>query len=339
MAELKSDLVESVRVRLLNRWHQGAGLLRRKLHQSGFLAAIIIVSLAATVARVPSALGDEPPKRIVSLNLCTDQLVMMLVGPERIAAVSHMALDPKLSVLADTAAGLPIIYGQAEEVYLLKPDLVVSGSFHLSASVEILRRLGVIVEEFPAANSFADIRVNVRRMGRLLGASEKAEALVAALDEKLNQISKERGQRAVLAALYYANSYTSGMDTLASEVVKLAGFDNLASKLGLSGTRELPLEVLVMERPDLVVTGASYTAPALAQEIFSHPALAYLERSTGRAGVEEKFWICGTPFSVEAVEALVAARGQLPARTAFVEGGPTDITANIGGAPQRAKRP
>jgi iron complex transport system substrate-binding protein len=94
-----------------------------------------------------------------------------------------------------------------------------------------------------------------------------------------------------------------------------------------------------MERPDLVVTGASYSAPALAQEIFSHPALTYLERSTGRAGVEEKFWICGTPFTVEAVEALVAARGQLPARAAFVEGGSTDIAADIGGAPQRAKRP
>ena len=313
--------------------------MRCKLHQFGLIASITIVTLAATVARVPSALGIEPPKRIVSLNLCTDQLVMMLVGPERIAAVSHTALDPKLSVLADTAAGLPTIYGQAEEVYLLKPDLVVSGSFHLSASVDILRRLGVTVEEFPAANSFADIRVNVRRMGRLLGASEKAEALIAALDEKLNQISKERGQRAAIAALYYANSYTSGMDTLASEVVELAGFINLASKLGLSGTGELPLEVLVMERPDLVVTGASYSAPALAQEIFSHPALTYLERSTGRAGVEEKFWICGTPFTVEAVEALVAARGQLPARTAFVEGGSTDIAADIGGAPQRAKRP
>jgi hypothetical protein len=94
-------------------------LLRRKMNRPGFLAAIIIVTLAATVARVPSALSDEPPKRIVSLNLCTDQLVMMLVGPERIAAVSHMALDPKLSVLADTAADLPIIYGQGHFISAL----------------------------------------------------------------------------------------------------------------------------------------------------------------------------------------------------------------------------
>jgi iron complex transport system substrate-binding protein len=298
--------------------------MRSRSRRLGFVAGIAAAILAATAAGLHPAFGDEPSQRIVSLNLCTDQLVMMLAGPERIAAVSHLARDPKLSVLAGTASLLPIINGQAEEVFLLKPDLVVSGSYHIRATVDILKRLGLKVEEFPAANSFADIRTNVRRMGRLLGESEKAEALIAKLDARLQRIAARRRQRTALAALFYANSYTSGKDTLASEVVELAGFDNLASRLGLTGTGELPLEILVMEQPDLVVTGLSYRAPALAQEVFSHPALSYLEKTSGKTAVAENLWICGTPLTVEAVEALAVARDQLPSRTAFVRGDNTD---------------
>ncbi|MCH9809021.1 MAG: ABC transporter substrate-binding protein [Alphaproteobacteria bacterium] len=256
------------------------------------------------------------PQRIVSLNLCTDQLVMMLAGPERIAAISHLSIDPALSVLSGQARRLPITYGQAEEVFLLKPDLIVAGSFHLNATVDILRRLGLKVEEFDSTNSFVDIRTNVRRMGVLLGEREKAEALITEMDRRLSKLDAERSQRPALAALYYANSYTSGANTLASEVVERAGFENLGSRAGLTGTAELALETLVMARPDLVVTGLSYEAPALAQEVFAHPALAYLQKRSGAVAVPENLWICGLPQTAEAVEALAAAKRTLPAVTA-----------------------
>lgn len=299
--------------------------MKLRLWNNALRVAALTCGLALSWGGSEPARADAPPKRIVSLNLCTDQLVMMLAGPDRIAAVSHLALDPQLSVLADDASRLPITYGQAEEVFLLKPDLIVSGSFHLNATVDILRRLGIKVEEFASANSFDDIRKNVRRMGRLLGAQAKAEALIAEFDARLTDIEETRSTRPALAALYYANSYTSGANTLAAEVVEHAGFRNLGSQLGLQGTAELPLEMLVMRRPELVVTGLSYEAPALAQEVLRHPALAYLNRRTQNASVPENLWICGTPFTARAVEALAALRRSMPADTAAVAtSGPTE---------------
>lgn len=276
------------------------------------------VSLGLVFPGTLAAEDRARPERIVSLNLCTDQLVMMLAGPERIAGISHLSIDPALSVLSDTASRLPITFGQAEEVFLLKPDLIVAGSFHLNATVDILRRLGLKVEEFDSANSFVDIRTNVRRMGKLLGEEQKAEALIAELDSRLAKIDANRSQRPALAALYYANSYTSGANTLAAEVVERAGFENLGSRAGLTGTAELPLESLVMGRPDLVVTGLSYRAPALAQEVFSHPALAYLQQRSGATAIPENLWICGLPQTVQAVEALAQAKRALPEMTAAV---------------------
>lgn len=291
-------------------------MTQRLWNNAGLIAAMVVLGLSGGGPQPAQA--NALPKRIVSLNLCTDQLVMMLAGPERIAAVSHLALDPKLSVLAEYAKRLPITYGQAEEVFLHEPDLVVAGSFHLNPTVDILRRLGIKVEEFASADSFAGIRENVRRMGRLLGTQEKAEAMLAEFDSRLARVERQRVARPALAALYYANSYTSGADTLAAEVVERAGFNNLGTELGLKGTAELPLEMLIMEQPDLVVTGLAYDAPARAQEVFEHPALAYLERRSKNTAVPENLWICGTPYTARAVEALAAVRRSLPAETAAV---------------------
>jgi iron complex transport system substrate-binding protein len=292
------------------------------------LASACAVLLALIMSGQTSARAEaERPQRIVSLNLCTDQLVMLLADKRQIAAISHLALDPQLAVLADEAQRLPITYGQAEEVYLLKPDLVVAGDFHLNATVDILRRLGIPVEEFAGSNSFADIRKNIRRMGRLLHAEQKAEKLIAAMDDKLARADERTGATKRLAALYYANSYTSGRSTLAAEVVERAGFQNLGSRLNLRGTAELSLESLIMARPDIVVTGLSYRAPALAQQVFKHPALTYLQNRTSAAAIPENLWICGTPFTADAVLALVDARKNLPALTASAA--PTHLPAQI----------
>ena len=68
------------------------------------------------------------PRRIVSLNLCTDQLLMLL-APERIAALSILATDPLLSVMAAEARRYPLVRGDAEEVLRFDPDLVVAAPF------------------------------------------------------------------------------------------------------------------------------------------------------------------------------------------------------------------
>ncbi len=82
-------------------------------------AAILIMCVTSTVA--------APPKRIVSINVCADQLVQMLAPKESVQALSFLAGDPQMSVMADQAAGYLLIRGQAEEVLPLEADLVIAG--------------------------------------------------------------------------------------------------------------------------------------------------------------------------------------------------------------------
>ncbi len=46
----------------------------------------------------------------------------------------------------------------------------------------------------------------------------------------------KRPDHAKRVALYYANSYTSGQGTLVDEAVRLAGLENMAGEIGITGS-------------------------------------------------------------------------------------------------------
>src|SRR5215475_12097748 len=100
-------------------------------------AAMAALGQACAIAGEPTL----PPRRIVSLDLCTDQLVLELVQPDRIAAVTHLAADPAVSAIPEKARGIPITHGNAEDVLRYDPDLVLAGPFGVASTVDLLRRL------------------------------------------------------------------------------------------------------------------------------------------------------------------------------------------------------
>lgn len=262
---------------------------------------------ALTMASCLPAPAQEPPQRVVSTNLCTDQLAMLIAAPGQLHSVSFLASDPEASVLTGEAGRFAVNHGQAEEVFRMRPDLVVAGSYSIRTTVSLLRRLGVRVEQFTPETSIADIRANLTRMGDLLGRQERAAELVAAFDKDLQQLSAHPPP-AMTVALYDSNSYSFGAGTLTDAAVKAAGLINIGDRLGLKGGARLPLELLLAARPDLVVTGESrYEAPALAQENFHHPAFEALLESARHAFIPSKYTLCGGPFTLEAVRMLQAA--------------------------------
>jgi len=241
------------------------------------------------------------------MNLCTDQLAMLLAEPGQLISVTWLAKDPSASAMVEEAAAYPTNHGFAEEVFLLRPDLVIVGTFTTRATVNMLRRLDIPVAEFAPANSLDDVRTRLREMGEALGRETEAERLVARFDADLAAERAPEGPRP-RAASWQANGWTAGAGTLAGSVMDAAGLDNVAEELGLAGGGALPLEALVTAEPDLIITGRARARPALAQEVFSHPALRALQDRAGVAPVSDRNWICGTPFILEAVRRLSAAR-------------------------------
>ncbi|MBM9593051.1 ABC transporter substrate-binding protein [Rhodobacteraceae bacterium MCCB 386] len=261
-------------------------------------------SAALALAAAPVAAA---PERVVSMNLCTDQLALMLAAPGQLLSVSALSQDPRSSAMAEAARRLPANHGRAEEVFLMRPDLVLAGSYTTPATRSMLSRLGIRVETLPPAASLDEVRSNLRTVGRLLGREVEAEAMVAEFDADLAALAPAEGERPD-AALYQAQGYASGPETLAGEILAAAGFDNAAAAAGVSGGAFLPLEVLVTLAPDLVVSGGRQPGASRAEEVLDHPALRALHRSEAPMGSD---WVCGTPHVLAAVERLSGERRAL----------------------------
>ena len=240
--------------------------------------------------------------KIVSLNLCTDQLLLLLADPIQIASLSKIADDPNVSLLAEKSAGFKKNRGDAEEIFVNNPDLVVAGVYTEKATVQILQSLGVRVEIFPIEQNFDDIVKNIRKMGLLIGHSDRAKRMIDDFNFRLEELRSGITERP-RAAIYSANGYTTGTDTLSGQILKTAGFRNITEEVGMSFGGTLPLETLVMLKPDLVITGEAYPGHSRSEEILKHPALRPFKAITQT----DAKWVCGTPAVLDAVEELQRA--------------------------------
>jgi iron complex transport system substrate-binding protein len=258
--------------------------------------ACLVLALAAPVHAAPA--------RVVSTNLCTDQLAMLIAAPGQLVSVSSLAQDPRSSAMAAEAAAIPANHGLAEEIFLHAPDLVLAGTFTTRATVEMLRRLGVPVVEVPPAASFADVRAQITEIGAALGREAAAARLLAEFDARLAAEPSAPGRRPTVAAVG-ASGYASGPASLAGEVLAAAGFDNVLGRAGYEdGGRRLSLEELVTADPDLLVLPEPWPGWSQGEELLHHPALAEAERVV----LPDRNWVCGTPALFANLDALVALR-------------------------------
>ena len=278
----------------------------RTLLAAVVLGASALLPLSATAE--PEAGADRAaPGRVVSINLCTDQLAMLLAAPGQLVSVSDLAAEPRSSAMVAEAGDYPLNHGGAEEIWLMQPDLVLAGSFTSRATVSILRRLGTEVLEIRPAYSLEDVRARIAEVGAALGRSEAAAALIADFDTRLENLRSDVARRP-RAAVYYANGYTTGDRTLAGHILQAAGFSNIAGDMGGG---HLPLEKLVMEAPEALITGSPYPGASRSEEVLSHPVVREIRDRGPSRILADRDWLCGTPRVLSAIEALVGFRKEI----------------------------
>src|SRR6476646_192811 len=174
--------------------------------------AIFGLLAAASVSHAASA--ADAPRRIVSLDLCTDQLMVELVPRERIAAVTHLAADPTVSAIPERARGIFITHGGAEDVLRLDPDLVLAGPFGVRGTVDLLQRLGRRVVIVPQPQDLSGVRAAVEAVAEAVGEPAKGAALVADFDRRLAALAPRKRGAEPAAVIYQIGGSVSGPDSL-----------------------------------------------------------------------------------------------------------------------------
>lgn len=279
---------------------------RRRLR---FGAALAVAFAALTNAAAAS------PQRIVSLNLCADELLLRLVPHERIASVTWLARDAGASNVSTEAQGVTINHGSAEEVIPSAPDLVLAGQYTTVAATSLLRRTGFRVATLAIPNSFEDVHRQIEDFGRLVGVEGAAEKLNDDIASKVDAASGPPNLRRPRALVFNPNGVTVGQGTLANAIMTKAGLDNIAARLTLGGYHQVPLEQLIgLNVEVLIITGATRGTPSLATDVLRHPVLRELGARMVVVELPGRLWGCAGPGLIEAVDRLRAAADEARGR-------------------------
>jgi iron complex transport system substrate-binding protein len=281
---------------------------------TGGLVRLLFVLCAAALAPAGAGAAD-PPRRVVSTNLCLDQIALLIAAPGQLAAVSFLAHDPGLSPLWREARSLPAVELRAEAIVALKPDLVLTDSSTGAMARRALARFGVAMLDLRPADTLADAAPQVARIAAVLGRDAQGAALVARMQAETAALTARVDGRRPLAAIWQANGYTLGSGSPSGDVLRLAGFRNLADARGLAAYARLSVEALLADSPDLLVFDGEVTsAPSLADQAMTHRAVVRAFDGARLVRVPHRLWTCAGPASVEALRLLIEAREALGAR-------------------------
>ncbi|MGP9814373.1 ABC transporter substrate-binding protein [Rhodopseudomonas sp. NSM] len=266
----------------------------------------------ALIAGLSSAAVAAPLPRLASINVCTDQLLITLADPEQILGLSPYARDAARSYLSERAARFPVLSGEAEDVLMLKPDIVVGGRYTRRATRELLKQQGQRVVEFDAARTLDDAKAQISRMGDLVGHPERATAANARIDAAIARARQAASDRPFRVLPLERRGWVSGRDSLITSLLSTAGLVNAADALGIGHGGFASLEAVVRLRPDyLLVSEDSDFAEDEGRAFVLHPALERLYPPSKRLTIPEKLTVCGGPMLADALDRLTEELSRL----------------------------
>lgn len=268
--------------------------------------ALLLLGLALLLAGFPAM--AQAPRRVVTVNLCLDQLALRLAAPGQLVGVSHLAHDPRLSVLADRAREVAPVRANVESILALQPDLVIMDANSHANLKRLLRGAGVAVLEVPWATSLEDAETLIARVASALGRDPLGHALVDEMRTARRALAWA-GPPVALAAVLQPDQGTTGKGSLMDELLRMAGLRNLAAEIGLPAYGRMSLEAVLAGQPDLLVLDTQGNAnPARATEFIHHHALRALDGRVKIAAIPFKFAICAGPENFEVLRRLAEVR-------------------------------
>jgi iron complex transport system substrate-binding protein len=267
----------------------------------------LIVAVVLALPGVTARAAERKAQHVMSLNLCTDQLLLQLLPPARIASVTYISRLPHYSFLTAQARAVPINYATAEEVLTEHPDLVLAGSTSTAAIRALLKKVAIPLVEVPPADNFDEIRKTTRLVAHAVGEDATGESLIAHMDATLRQLAASAPTKIIVAGWDGAGNVPA-KGTLFDAILTAAGGVNVVSGIRTDIVygqyTAFDLEQLVAMRPDILAYGQSRAAALdLTNQTLQHRIVRKLYAGR-QITYPETLYSCGLPQSAEAARDL-----------------------------------
>lgn len=257
-------------------------------------AAVLVFAGTAAAAAIQKKAAAAPlkPQRIMSLRICTDELLLDLAPLNSVASVTFMSQEPAALRHWPQGAKVRVNYGTAEEILSTKPDLILTDPYMAPSLRQLLDKTGAKIVEVPPAENFEQIRAVTRMVARALGEEARGEQLLARMDADLRAVAANLPARAIRVAEWGNGGYVPGAGGLFGAMLREAG----ATSIAQSGMGFYDVEALIAARPDVLVYGDTYRGMATMRDNQdNHPAL--MKRYGGRRIRYASLYGCGVPMT------------------------------------------
>lgn len=262
----------------------------------------------------------KKPERIVSLSISTDEILLDLVEPKRIVALTKYVDDEGISNATDKAKAVKgrVQAGNPEAILALRPDLILLPDFSSADTIQSLREMQQSVYVYKTPYNLAGVRACIKELGQVVGEEAAAQLILQRMEARLSQLQQKMGpipateQKWVIfmsdKGAYYSPEHSF------NDICKHAQVVNALSRLHFAKPITVGQEEIVRLNPDAFilsgwVDSTDQEPAALAHNLSQDPSYASVKAVKNKAiyTLPAKHLLCLSQYMVEASYDLARA--------------------------------
>ncbi|WP_221791983.1 ABC transporter substrate-binding protein [Aquisediminimonas sediminicola] len=243
-------------------------------------------------------LAAAAPRRVVSLNLCTDEYLLAVAAPVQIVSLTHLGHDPNENRWADQAKRFGTNNGTIDSVAVQQPDLILTMGGAPDDRIGLARALNARLMILPYPQTLDDVAANLVHVATVLGRPQAAQIW----RERFKQMRASAPRRLHQASFVTSEGLTILPDGLSAQWMRLAGLRQVA----MAGSR-LTSEMLLTMKP-IWLLNSRYRIGQMARSQ-RWPGLQFVRHRPGWRVIDTdgRGWLCGGPSLIDEIMRL---RGQ-----------------------------
>lgn len=281
--------------------------MQKQILLTALIFGLIASSFWALYPSQPSVLPPtlaQKPQRIVSQTLATDEILLAICPPERIAALSPLATDSSYSNVTEIAHKLGRTVHNLEQLLAFQPDLVLVAQYNRAELLTLLNQVNIPTLKLSRFSQLQDIQDNIRSIGRTIGEELQATALVKQMNTALVNLQAQIPKRPPPRVISYSlEGLTAGQDTTFDAILRVIGAVNLSAEQGIRGVVAISSEQLIAWQPDFIVVGAPKDQfEAILQQLQAQPTFQAVQGKI--IFIEQRYLLTASHHIITAIEQL-----------------------------------
>ena len=258
--------------------------------------------MGACVSSHSDAYERTPPEKIVSVNLCADQMLIALAPRSKIVALGPFSRDPGLSFFSRQAESFPQVRPRSESLFGVDADAITVGPFDNAFMRQMVMRRNIEEIIVGRWTTTAEVLQGVSAFAKTIGEVSAGNDLSSEIESSMKSLHRLVDKTPAPSFLIFHRRGYVGEGGIVSELLELAGLTDAGKGVDPGF---LSVESVIALRPTLlVVSGRNLKSEDRGLELLEHPALARLYPNDRRITTPDVLTICGGPSTPALIKHL-----------------------------------